>query len=191
MGLLDFILLGFSLSMDAFAISLVKGLVMPRMQWAHASVIGLFFGGFQFLMPVAGWLLGSQFAAVIGSFSDLVAFALLAFIGGKMLWETKGDEAEDDKLKNAKLDIPELFLLAIATSIDALAVGITFAFLDINVLEASFVIGLVTFLICVAGVVIGHLFGTRFQKGAQVLGGLVLVLMGVRFLLSHFGIHLL
>ena len=191
MGLLDFILLGFSLSMDAFAISLVKGLVMPRMQWAHASVIGLFFGGFQFLMPVAGWLLGSQFASVIGSFSDLVAFALLAFIGGKMLWETKGDEAEDDKLKNAKLDIPELFLLAIATSIDALAVGITFAFLDINGLEASFVIGLVTFLICVAGVVIGHLFGTRFQKGAQVLGGLVLVLMGVRFLLSHFGIHLL
>lgn len=187
MGLLDFILLGFSLSMDAFAISLVKGLVMPRMQWAHASVIGLFFGGFQFLMPVAGWLLGSQFAAVIGSFSDLVAFALLAFIGGKMLWETKGDEAEDDKLKNAKLDIPELFLLAIATSIDALAVGISFAFLNVRVLESSVLIGVVTFCFSFAGGLIGFRLGERFRSRAESVGGVVLCLLGVKILLEHLG----
>lgn len=188
MTLLDFILFGISLSMDAFAISMVKGLLMKKMDWGQACVIGLFFGGFQFLMPLCGWLLGSRFQDYIAAIDHWVAFGLLSFIGGKMIWESLHADKEDRKLEHEKLDLKELLLLAVATSIDALAVGITFAFLEVPVLYASAVIGIVTFAICVGGVAIGHVFGTRFQKGAQVLGGAVLILMGLRILLRDLGV---
>ncbi|MDD7201478.1 MAG: manganese efflux pump MntP family protein [Sphaerochaetaceae bacterium] len=191
MSIVAFVAFGVSLSMDAFAISMVKGLTMKKLSWGWTFVIAFFFGGFQFLMPVAGYLLGVQFQTYITAIDHWIAFVLLAFIGGKMIWESlheKTCEKRQEEKKLEHLDVRELFILAIATSIDALAVGITFAFLSVNILEASLIIGIVTFLICVCGVLIGHLFGTRFEKGAQILGGSVLILMGLKILLEHLGI---
>ncbi|MCI6673514.1 MAG: manganese efflux pump MntP family protein [Spirochaetaceae bacterium] len=191
MGIVAFVAFGVSLSMDAFAISMVKGLTMKKLSWGWTLVIALFFGGFQFLMPVAGYLLGVQFQSYITAIDHWIAFVLLAFIGGKMIWESLHEctcEKRQEEQELEHLDIKELFILAIATSIDALAVGITFAFLSVNIIEASLVIGIVTFIICVGGVLIGHLFGTKFEKGAQILGGTVLVLMGLKILLEHLGI---
>lgn len=191
MGFVAFVAFGVSLSMDAFAISMVKGLTMKKLSWGWTLVIALFFGGFQFLMPVAGYLLGVQFQSYITAIDHWIAFVLLAFIGGKMIWESLHEctcEKRQEEQELEHLDIKELFILAIATSIDALAVGITFAFLSVNIIEASLVIGIVTFIICVGGVLIGHLFGTKFEKGAQILGGTVLVLMGLKILLEHLGI---
>ena len=191
MGIVAFVAFGVSLSMDAFAISMVKGLTMKKLSWGWTLVIALFFGGFQFLMPVAGYLLGVQFQSYITAIDHWIAFVLLAFIGGKMIWESLHEctcEKRQEEQELEHLDIKELFILAIATSIDALAVGITFAFLSVNIIEASLVIGIVTFIICVGGVLIGHLFGTKFEKGAQILGGMVLVLMGLKILLEHLGI---
>lgn len=191
MGIVAFVAFGVSLSMDAFAISMVKGLTMKKLSWGWTLVIALFFGGFQFLMPVAGYLLGVQFQSYITAIDHWIAFVLLAFIGGKMIWESLHEctcEKRQEEQELEHLDIKELFILAIATSIDALAVGITFAFLSVNIIEASLVIGIVTFIICVGGVLIGHLFGTKCEKGAQILGGTVLVLMGLKILLEHLGI---
>ena len=191
MGIVAFVAFGVSLSMDAFAISMVKGLTMKKLSWGWTLVIALFFGGFQFLMPVAGYLLGVQFQSYITAIDHWIAFVLLAFIGGKMIWGSLHEctcEKRQEEQELEHLDIKELFILAIATSIDALAVGITFAFLSVNIIEASLVIGIVTFIICVGGVLIGHLFGTKFEKGAQILGGTVLVLMGLKILLEHLGI---
>ncbi len=191
MGILDFALFGVSLSMDAFAISMVKGLTMKKLAWGWALLIALFFGGFQFLMPVLGYFLGVQFQSYITSIDHWIAFLLLAFIGGKMVWESRKEEEQQDNEKIARLNVKELFILAIATSIDALAVGITFAFLFVPIIEASLVIGIVTFCICLMGVIIGHLFGTKFEKSAQILGGTVLILMGLKILLEHLGIFTL
>lgn len=191
MGIVAFVAFGVSLSMDAFAISMVKGLTMKKLSWGWTLVIALFFGGFQFLMPVAGYLLGVQFQSYITAIDHWIAFVLLAFIGSKMIWESLHEctcEKRQEEQELEHLDIKELFILAIATSIDALAVGITFAFLSVNIIEASLVIGIVTFIICVGGVLIGHLFGTKCEKGAQILGGTVLVLMGLKILLEHLGI---
>ena len=185
------LLMGVGLAMDAFAVSICKGLSMKKVKWQHGVLIGLFFGGFQALMPFIGWLLGSQFEQYITKIDHWIAFGLLGIIGGKMLYEAiKGDEEEECECgKNIeKLDIKELFILAIATSIDALAVGITFAFLKYPVGKAVTIIGVVTFVISVAGVYIGNFFGARFKKKAEIAGGIILVGIGVKILLEHLGI---
>ena len=185
------LLMGVGLAMDAFAVSICKGLSMKKVKWQHGVVIGLFFGGFQALMPFIGWLLGNQFEQYITKVDHWIAFGLLGIIGGKMLYEAiKGDEEEECECgKNIeKLDIKELFILAIATSIDALAVGITFAFLKYPVGKAVTIIGVVTFIISLAGVYIGNFFGARFKKKAEIAGGIILVGIGVKILLEHLGL---
>lgn len=176
--------------MDAFAVSVCKGLGMHRVNYAHALVIALFFGVFQGLMPVIGWLVGSAFAAYVTAVDHWIAFALLAFVGGKMLWDAFHDEGEeeDDETSTQKLDLRELFMLAIATSIDALAVGITFAFLRVDIVMSVGLIGATTFVLALAGVAVGHRFGARYEKAATIAGGIVLVLIGTKILLEHLGI---
>lgn len=190
MEILELLLIGVSLSMDAFAVSLCQGLSMPRLNWRHSAVIALFFGGFQALMPVIGWLLGSQFAGYIQSFDHWVAFVLLLLIGGNMVREafSPEEEEEDGCSAGERLDLKRLFLMAVATSIDALAIGVTFAFLEVQILEAASVIGVTTFVISLAGVAIGNYFGTRYQKRAEITGGVILILLGTKILLEHLGI---
>ena len=190
MGFIELFLVGVGLSMDAFAVSICKGLGMKRLNMKQALVIGLFFGGFQALMPFLGWALGTQLADLITPIDHWIAFILLAVIGGKMLLDAfrGGEEDEAAEAKDAKLDLKELFMLAIATSIDALAVGITFAFLGVDIVFAIAVIGATTFVISVAGVAVGHAFGARYEKGATIVGGVVLVLIGLKILLEHLGI---
>ena len=188
----DLLLIAFGLSMDAFAVAVCKGLAMPRMSVKHAVVIALFFGAFQALMPTLGWLLGTRFASFATSASHWIAFALLAFIGVKMLWDVfRGDNEEDAQGacdNTYRLNIKELLLLAIATSIDALAVGITFAFLQVDVFLSVGAIGVITFAVSLAGVAIGHVFGSRMNRSAQVIGGAVLIAIGVKILLEGLGV---
>lgn len=189
MGFIEIFLIGVGLSMDAFAVSVCKGLGMHRINYGHAVVIALFFGVFQALMPVIGWLLGSTFAAYVTAFDHWIAFGLLAVVGGKMLWDAFHDDEDDEVEQSApKLDIRELFMLALATSIDALAVGISFSFLEINILEAVLVIGVTTFALSFIGVVFGNRFGTRFERPSQIAGGVVLILIGLKILLEHLDI---
>ena len=187
MGFVEIFLIGVGLSMDAFAVSVCKGLGMHRVNYAHALVIALFFGVFQGLMPVIGWLVGSAFAVYVTAVDHWIAFALLAFVGGKMLWDAFHDEGEeeDDETSTQKLDLRELFMLAIATSIDALAVGITFAFLGVNIWVAITIIGVTTFVLSLVGVVVGNQFGSRFEKPATIAGGIVLILIGLKILIEH------
>lgn len=153
-----------------------------------AVVLGLFFGGFQAGMPVIGWALGSQFMGIIGPIDHWIAFILLAFIGGKMLWEAfTEDEDEGDGKDAEKIDLGEYLILAIATSIDALAVGISFAALSVDIVSAVSLIGITTFVFSVAGVAIGHTFGARYEKPATIVGGVVLILIGLKILLEHLG----
>ena len=190
MGFLELFLIGVGLSMDAFAVAICQGLSMTKIRWGHALTVGLYFGGFQALMPFIGWMLGSQFAARIQSFDHWVAFILLMLIGGNMLREALSgveDEAEDAAI-GAGLDHKKLFLMAIATSIDALAIGITFAFLDTAILPACGIIGTTTFCISVAGVAVGCWFGARYKKRAELTGGVILMLLGVKILLEHLGL---
>lgn len=186
MGFLEIFLIGVGLSMDAFAVSLCKGLQMPKLRWKDALLIGLFFGGFQAIMPLLGWTLGSQFERYIVEMDHWIAFLLLAFIGGKMIFDAV-HEKEEVVEEAYSLKIRELLLLAIATSIDALAVGISFAFLQVNIWVSILVIGCTTLLISIGGVLIGRKFGNRFQKKAAIIGGVVLILIGVKILLEHLG----
>lgn len=175
--------------MDAFAVSVCKGLGMHRVNYAHALVIALFFGVFQGLMPVIGWLVGSAFAAYVTAVDHWIAFALLAFVGGKMLWDAFHSEGEEeDETSMQKLDLRELFMLAIATSIDALAVGISFSFLQIDIVTAALIIGCTTFVLSLVGVVVGNRFGARFEKPSQIAGGIVLIAIGLKILLEHLGL---
>jgi len=187
---IELLLIGVGLSMDAFAVAVCKGLAMRKVNKKQAVVIGLFFGGFQALMPFVGWLLGSQFEKYITSIDHWIAFILLGIIGGKMIVESVKPDKEDDEVKemDAPLDLKEMFVLAVATSIDALAVGITFAFLDYPIVEAITVIGITTFVISIGGVYVGNFFGNKYEKKAEFVGGLILVLLGVRILLTHLGI---
>lgn len=190
MGFIELFLIGVGLSMDAFAVSICQGLSMTKIKWGHALTVGLYFGGFQALMPFTGWMLGSQFAGRIQQYDHWVAFVLLVLIGGNMIREAlsgEEDEAEDAAI-GAGLDHKKLFLMAIATSIDALAVGVTFAFLDTAILPAIGIIGTTTFFISVAGVVVGCWFGARYKKRAEITGGVILVLLGVKILLEHLGV---
>ncbi len=195
MGVVEIFLVGVGLSMDAFAVAVCKGLGMRRINWRHAFVIALFFGGFQGLMPLIGWALGTQFAALITPIDHWIAFILLAFIGGKMLKDAFGEEGGCDEdcgcaCEDAepKLDLKELVILAVATSIDALAVGITLAFLNVNIWLAVALIGVTTFVLSFIGVAIGNQFGSRFEKPATIVGGVVLILIGLKILLEHLGI---
>ena len=186
MGIVELLLTAIALSMDAFAVSVCKGLGMRRMRYDQALVISLYFGVFQALMPLIGWLLGTSFSRYIQAFDHWIAFVLLAFLGGKMLWDVF-HEKEDVEQESAerRLDHRELFMLAIATSIDALAVGIAFACLDVNIWSSISIIGVTTLVISFAGVWIGNRFGNRFQKKAEIAGGLVLILIGVKILAEH------
>ena len=186
MGFVEIFLIGVGLSMDAFAVSVCKGLGMHRVNYAHALVIALFFGVFQGLMPVIGWLVGSAFAVYVTAVDHWIAFALLAFVGGKMLWDAFHDEGEEeDETVTHKLDLRELFMLAIATSIDALAVGISFSFLQIDIVAAALIIGCTTFVLSLVG---GNRFGARFEKPSQIAGGVVLIAIGLKILLEHLGL---
>ena len=189
MGFVELFLIGVGLSMDAFAVSVCKGLGMSRLNIRQATIISLFFGGFQALMPLIGWALGSQLADLITPIDHWIAFALLAFVGGKMLWDAFHEDDEELSCPaDGKLDLRELVMLAIATSIDALAVGITFAFLRVDIVMSVGLISATTFVLALAGVVVGHRFGARYEKAATIAGGIVLVLIGTRILLEHLGI---
>ena len=184
MGFIELLLIAVGLSMDAFAVSVCKGLSVKKVGMKHAALAGLYFGGFQFLMPVIGYLLGFRFESVIENVDHWVAFVLLAFIGGNMIKESfgKAEELNDD------FGVKTMLLMAIATSIDALAVGITFAFLEVQILPAAGLIGVTTFLLSFVGIYIGNAFGTRYKSKAELAGGIILVLIGVKILLEHLGI---
>ncbi len=190
MSFFEIFMIGVGLSMDAFAVAICKGLNMRKLDKVQTLVIALFFGGFQALMPFLGWLLGKQFESYITSFDHWIAFVLLAFIGGKMIWDVfKGDDKDEAYCRaGARLDIKELFVLAIATSIDALAVGISFAFLQVNIGFAITLIGCTTFVLSAAGVFVGHKFGAKYEDKATVVGGVILILIGLKILLEHLGI---
>ncbi len=189
MGIIELLLIGIGLSMDAFAVSIRKGLGMSRLNMRQAAVIALFFGGFQALMPFIGWAAGSQLADLITPIDHWIAFVLLAFVGGKMLWDAFHEEDDEQaEATEAALDVKELLMLAIATSIDALAVGITFAFLQVDIAPSVAIIGCTTFVISFAGVAVGHFFGARFEKPSTIAGGVVLILIGLKILLEHLGI---
>ena len=187
---IELFLLGVGLSMDAFAVSVCKGLGMRKLNKKQAVIIGLYFGGFQALMPLIGWLLGSQFQKYITSIDHWIAFILLVLIGGNMIREAlSGDEEDAAQAEtDLRLDHKKLFLMAIATSIDALAIGVTFAFLETAILPAIGIIGCTTFCISVAGVAVGCWFGARYKKRAEITGGAILVLLGIKILLEHLGI---
>ena len=184
MGLIELFLIAVGLSMDAFAVSVCKGLAMPKCTFKKAAIVGLWFGGFQALMPAIGYILGAQFQEAIASIDHWIAFVLLALIGGNMIHEALDNDEEE---ADASLDVKTMFLLAVATSIDALAIGITFAFLKVNIIPAVCFIGIVTFIISFAGVKIGNVFGARYKNKAEIVGGVILILLGVKILLEHLG----
>lgn len=189
MGFIELFLIAVGLSMDAFAVSVCKGLSVKKVGVKHAALAGLYFGGFQFLMPVIGYLLGFRFESVIESIDHWVAFVLLAVIGGKMLWEAFREDADEGDGKPAdRIDLGEFFILAIATSIDALAVGISFAALSVDIVPSVALIGVTTFAFSIAGVFVGNFFGSRYEKPASIVGGVVLILIGTKILLEHLGI---
>lgn len=190
MGFLDIVLIGISLSMDAFAVAICAGLKMRKIDLRQAGLISLFFGGFQMLMPILGWWLGRLFENYVDSIDHYIAFALLAFIGGKMIYDAfREDDGNGGACAVLDLGIKTLTVMAIATSIDALAVGVTFG-LDphVKILPATLIIGATTFVISFSGVAIGNIFGTRFRAKAQIVGGVVLILIGCKILFEGIGL---
>lgn len=191
MGFWEVLLIGIGLSMDAFAAAVCQGLRMRKLRYGNAVIIALFFGGFQALMPFLGWALGINFEEYIVSVDHWIAFALLAFLGGKMIFDViRGEDGDDGKCAadSGVLDLKELLLLAIATSIDALAVGISFAFLQVKIGSAVSLIGVTTFILVFFGVLIGNKFGTKYKNKATVAGGVILILIGLKILLEHLGV---
>lgn len=185
MNVLEILLIGVGLAMDAFAVSICKGLSVSKLTWKHALIPAVYFGGFQGLMPLMGWLLGIQFQSLITSVDHWIAFFLLLFIGANMIREALGgDEGET----NDSFSFLIMITLAVATSIDALAVGVTFAFLEVEIFAAISFIGIVTFVFSVLGIRIGNLFGIRFKSRAELAGGVILMGMGLKILLEHLGI---
>jgi putative Mn2+ efflux pump MntP len=190
MTLVEIFLVGVGLSMDAFAVAICKGLAMPRVDRKQTLLIGLYFGVFQAVMPLTGWLLGSQFARRVTKMAPWIAFVLLAWIGGSMIRESLSKKEEEEKAEPAELRHRELLMLAIATSIDALAVGVSFSMVELTVpiYAAAALIGCTTFAISVAGVFVGNLFGARYKNRAEFVGGAILILIGLKILLEHFGV---
>lgn len=188
MGFLELFLIAVGLSADAFSVAVCKGLNMRKLNLKHAYIIALFFGVFQAVMPLIGYFLGTSFSSYIESFDHWIAFALLAFIGGKMVIETIREKDGEEEEKTDSLNIGELTVMAIATSIDALAVGITFAFLKVNIIPSVLLIGVTTFALSLGGVLIGNRFGAKYKSKAELAGGIILILIGVKILLEHLGI---
>ena len=184
MDFAELLLIAVGLSMDAFAVSVCKGLSVKELKGRHVLLAGLYFGGFQALMPVIGWLLGYRFESLITEIDHWIAFVLLALIGGNMIRESF---SEDEEL-NDDFGVKTMLLLAVATSIDALAVGITFAFLSVRILPAAGAIGVTTFLLSMAGITVGRVFGARWKSRAELAGGVILILIGLKILLEHLGI---
>lgn len=182
MGIIELIILSFGLAMDAFAVSICKGLAMTKMKWKNAIIIGAYFGIFQAIMPLIGYLLGITFRDIITNIDHWIAFVLLFTIGMNMIKEalSKKKEKENDSVK-----FKEMLILAIATSIDALAIGVTLAFLKVNILTAILMIGIITFIISIIGVKIGNVFGDKYEKKAELAGGIILILLGIKILLEH------
>ena len=185
MGIIEILLTGLGLAMDAFAVALCKGLSMKKFDKKKGIIIGLYFGIFQGMMPLIGYLLGTTFQSLITSIDHWIAFVLLGFIGGNMLKEAF---SKDEETCNDKVDFKTMLPLAIATSIDALAVGITFAFLKVNIVIAVLSIGIITFIMSFIGSKVGNKFGTKYEKKAQLFGGIILILIGLKILLEHLGI---
>lgn len=181
MGLLELFILAVGLSMDAFAVSVCKGLSLQKIKLKHMCIAGAWFGGFQALMPLIGYYLGNLFADLITKYSHWVAFILLVLIGGNMIKEAVGKDEEE---VDASMDFKSMLMLAIATSIDALAVGVTFAFLKVNIAYAVSFIGCVTFVCSAVGVKIGSIFGTKYKAKAELAGGVVLILIGLKILIE-------
>ena len=190
MTLLEIFLVGIGLSMDAFAVAICKGLAMPTINRKQTLLIAAYFGVFQALMPLTGWLLGSQFARHVTKMAPWIAFVLLAWIGGNMIRESLSKKEEDEEVESAELRHKELCMLAIATSIDALAVGVSFSMVElaIPIGAAAALIGCTTFAISVGVVFVGHIFGARYKNRAEFVGGAIPILIGVKILLEHFGV---
>jgi len=188
--LYELFLIAVGLSMDAFAVAICKGLATDRLTKKHLIVVGLWFGGFQALMPLAGYLLGTGFQQYITSVDHWIAFVLLAAIGGNMIREALSKEEEECAC--CSLSVKAMLPMAVATSIDALAVGVTFALLpDVNIIAAVLFIGVTTFLLSALGVKVGNVFGSRWKSKAELLGGVILILMGLKILLEHLGVLVL
>ncbi len=185
MNVMEIFLIGIGLAMDAFAVSICKGLTMKKTEWKKVIIIALYFGVFQAIMPLIGYALGVNFANAIAKVDHWIAFILLFAIGANMIKEALKNS--DDNM-NDSIDIKTMLVLAIATSIDALAVGITFAFLNVNIIESVSIIGIVTFLISAIGVKIGSVFGDKFKGKSEILGGIILILIGLKILLEHLNI---
>lgn len=188
MGIIELLLISIGLGMDAFAVAICKGISMKKMDWKKAIIIGLYFGGFQGLMPVLGFALGKGFEKIVTSVDHWIAFTLLGIIGLNMIRETfcKDKEKMDDSVC-----FKSMIVLAIATSIDALAIGITFAFLKVNILLAVLMIGIITFILSMVGTKIGNKFGDKFGAKAEFAGGIILILIGTKILLEHLNILVL
>lgn len=184
MGTIELLFLSIGLAMDAFTVSICKGISMQKMDWKKACIIGLWFGGFQALMPLIGYFLGTTFENLIISVDHWIAFLLLGYIGGKMIKDafSKKEEKDDD------VSFKTMFVLAVATSIDALAVGITFAFFDVNMFVAISMIGIISFILPLFGTKIGNKFGDKYERKAELTGGIILILLGLKILLEHLGI---
>lgn len=185
MSLLELFILAIGLSMDAFAVSICKGLATKKVSIKNSLTAGLWFGGFQALMPVIGFILGMSFRDYIMAVDHWIAFILLGIIGANMIKESMGEDEED---ANDAFDIKTMFLMAVATSIDALAIGITFAFLNVNIISAVSLIGITTFILSAAGVFMGCVFGSKYKSKAEFAGGVILVLLGLKILLEHLAI---
>lgn len=183
MGIFSQALIALGLSMDAFAVSICKGLSLKKISFKHCLIVGLYFGLFQAGMPLAGYFLAAQFSGYINAYAHWIAFVLLSIIGGKMIFESR--KKDDDALPDASLGPRKMILLAVATSIDALATGVSFAFLQVNILLAILLIGLITLGMSMLGVKIGSMFGLRFKSKAELCGGLILILMGIKILIDH------
>lgn len=188
MGIAELTLLSLGLATDAFSVSVCKGLSMKKINLKGAFVTSLFFGIFQAIMPIIGYFLGSHFSSFINTYSHWIAFILLGFIGGKMIFETFSKTDEDSEITEYRLDIKETIVLAIATSIDALAVGLLFTMQTTNIFFAVGMIGVITFIMCMIGVAVGNRFGSKYEKKAEFIGGTVLVLIGVKLLLDGSGL---
>ena len=185
MGIGELFILAIGLSMDAFAVAVCKGLAMERISLKNAGIVGLWFGGFQALMPLIGYLLGYSFSDAIQSVDHWIAFALLGLIGLNMIKESRSCETEETC---GCMAFKEMFTMAVATSIDALAVGITFAFLTVDIVPAVSMIGVTTFILSMVGVKVGSVFGAKYKSKAELAGGIILILLGTKILLEHLGI---
>ena len=191
MTIFELLILAVGLSMDAFAVSVCKGLSVPKVQWKHMLICGAYFGAFQALMPAIGYLLGSRFESLVTAIAPYIAFVLLAIIGANMIKEALSKKDGDEDV-NASLGFKTMFVMAVATSIDALAVGVSFAFTEFSspsfVYIAFVLIGCITFTLSAIGVKIGNIFGTKFKSKAELAGGIILVLLGLKILLEGLGI---